>query len=343
MEADGEDSPGYAYKQAYWVFETVKGAHNKINTMYERLRDGTTINSLRLGSIIEAFGIEGGNAFEGALGSLVTGGLGIAGGIAGLTGNPVTSFGAGVLGTLLGSIDMGIGSDGAIKVSEMQDSLADVFVAWRRGLNQTMQTALGGGESDEDFNNLPDLSYEQGHDSNIGRFFGNPFWLLDNDSKLVKDTMEVIEEGIAMKMVDIVLQAGSWKVVADNRVKDHDECYKYDHRRWIKGANDEEQCFYMWRGDKPDGSIEETMIEQGIGSLQAYFEAAIDCAKNGESGVHDIDASDSVFIGGDFHRDIPRCFFSIPVYQTVKPKYEGGGGGLLGDNVLGVDLEEIWG
>ena len=82
----------------------------------------------------------------------------------------------------------------------------------------------------------------------------------------------------------------------------------------------------------------DTMDKYGIDSLQNYFEIAIDCARNGDSEKNTIDAGDTINADGDK----PRCFYSIPVKKRVGATGGSGGGGLLGDNVKGYELEDLF-
>lgn len=328
----------WASKRAYWVFKAVKGAHGTIRAMHSKLDGETLSQSLKLKAMIEDFDVSSGDDMSCSIGALLSGGLAMASSVAGTVGHQASGMGMGIMSTILGSLGSGggPGEGEAIKLSAVEEQLGKVFDSWKEGLEKVMALVMGDGDS-SDYDDLPSFT-NRAVGEPIAKFFGTPFWLLDSDSDLVENIIADVGTNIQHKMVDIILQTGNWKLVANPQIKSHEECYKVDHRRWID-ADGEHMCFSIYdRGDVHDSRVPETMDKYGIDSLQNYFEIAIDCARNGDSEKNTIDAGDTINADGDK----PRCFYSIPVKKRVGATGGSGGGGLLGDNVKGYELEDLF-
>lgn len=195
-----------AWKQAYWVFKAVKGAHKKIIAMKQNLDDGVDIAGLNVKAILNDFGVSPDDLKDG---SDVTGGLAaalsIGAAFAGLGGTKGAALGAGlsVGSTILGQLKQ----DDTFSTADIESSLAEAFKTWKDDLSDVLRIALGGGKDNAEFESLPDLSDEKhrDHESHIGRFFATPFWLLDTDADEIQSLGKNAEAGIQLKLIDLAL------------------------------------------------------------------------------------------------------------------------------------------
>jgi len=115
-----------------------------------------------------------------------------------------------------------------------------------------------------------------------------------------------------VKVIDIAMQRGGWQVAARSDIDDAEACEgSSKNRRWLEWGG-EHLCFGLVLYDKPGKfythattDFYDMMKEKYEISLVEFYNAAADCAVNGEDGT-----PDEYAIPGT-EQDIPTCWINI--------------------------------
>jgi hypothetical protein len=205
--------------------------------------------------------------------------------------------------------------------STIKDRLADLFKDASKKLEDTLRIVTGGGSEDE-YNALP-APKDDHYESKISKFFNGGWFLLDDNTKTVTETLNSITSNIQKKVANDVMKSAKLHLVADKLTGASDSreaCGYNTGRQWLPLRDGEEYCFYIMRNN-PDpnregewtevgSDIYEKMADFGLGDREPYYNALIDCALNGDPDKLEVNTLD--------YGKAPTCFFNMPVVFVEK-------------------------
>ncbi|KAF4438715.1 hypothetical protein F53441_12731 [Fusarium austroafricanum] len=289
-------------KNSYWIFQAAKGAHSKFKAIKAKLIDTTLVSGLEIGQMATDFG--GDESDTADIVKWLSAAASLGGALGGLATSPVFSAGFGVLGAAFGVI-----ADDKEKIDQgsISAGLAQIFKATSARLDNLLAAAMGVPLNPDDYNLLPDPKPDPWYKSKISKFFNGGWFLLNDDTRVVRETIESITKNIQPKIANNVMKAGRLHLVADKRYSSREACGYSPGRQWMALKEGEEYCFHLMRKDvlwnEVDDSIYEKMASYGLGNREQYYRSVLDCAL---SPVDSIDLSNMEW------GKIPTCYFDLP-------------------------------
>ncbi|RGP64198.1 hypothetical protein FSPOR_8016 [Fusarium sporotrichioides] len=306
-------------RSSYWMFQAVKGVHAKFAELHRQLTTETLINGLKIDKMIEDFSGDGytpGNV-KPWLSAAATMGNALGGTIPGS--GSVVSAGMGLFAGIMSGLS--VSDEDEDPSSTIKDRLADLFKDASKKLEDTLRIVTGGGSEDE-YNALP-APKDDHYESKISKFFNGGWFLLDDNTKTVTETLNSITSNIQKKVANDVMKSAKLHLVADKLTGASDSreaCGYNTGRQWLPLRDGEEYCFYIMRNN-PDpnregewtevgSDIYEKMADFGLGDREPYYNALIDCALNGDPDKLEVNTLD--------YGKAPTCFFNMPVVFVEK-------------------------
>lgn len=325
---------------AFWVYRAVKGAHKKLQRLAEQQLVSTVAESLSIDSLVDDFDasdmIVSSNAWD-ALAWFGYAMMGISGFIPFLAPGIMAGSLAGALGGTLGlfvakgasegkAADPKPGAQRDTNIKALQNTLKSLFLDSRDNFGRSLRLALGIKYDEEEFSDLAspaslsaDWQPETPVTSNAAKFFSDPLWIMDSNTEEIDGLMKAGAQVFRFKLIDRILQQSKWLLAADPKVTSKEDCDKIQTGRWIN-IDDQDACFALWYKDswlepevpKEDDKIVKALKDHEMIDLEVYYREAIRCAESHGSETTDLDITDA------FSKELPLCFFSIPVNIMVE-------------------------
>lgn len=307
-------------KNSYWIFQAVKGLHEKFKELSRQLTQETLINGLRIPQMVTDFDgseSEPGNVL-GWLAAASTIGNAVGGLVPGAGGGIAAGFG------ILGGIFSGLAGEGQGEIDQgsISSALANAFDQATTALENTLRIATGGGTSEDEYNSLPAPKWDT-YETKIAKFFNGGWFLVDDDEEAVRVAIASISNNIQKKVANDVMKAARLHLVADKRdgYLSREDCGYAPGRQWLELKAGEEYCFYIMRNNpnnnrindwvEVESDIYDKMASYGLGDREPYYRANIDCALNGGD-------NDDIDLGSMVWGQIPTCYFTLPTVFIEK-------------------------
>lgn len=329
---------------AYWAYNAVKGAHDKIAMMREKNFFSSFSQSLSLGRFVQDF-----DASELRLKNslfdilswvgyamilianfmpfLAPGAIPLA--LAAATGSSIG------LATLAGSGQAKANNpepdsqeEKFLRILDLEAMLQEFFDGTRQHLEKVARLAVGVKYEGDEYSDLPsseDVDKEwrsESLSSSVAHFYSNPIWLIDNNAEHFDDALELAGEVFRLKLIDRTLQLSGWVVGVDETAANKETCEQRGASRWMEIEGKGEFCVsLLWM--EPGGEAGPKLAEKGgmtenalkthkMIDLEVYYNEAIRCSRAGRSGTTELDVADI----DRSSKEIPLCYFSMPVYTT---------------------------
>ncbi|RSL87619.1 hypothetical protein CEP51_002155 [Fusarium floridanum] len=314
-------------KNSYWIFQAVKGMHEKFRELNRQFTQETLINGLRIPQMVEDFDGSEDNP------SQVRGWIAAAATIGNAVGGLVPGAGSGISAGfgILAGIFSALSLTGGDEVDQgtISAALANTFEAATTSLEDTLRIATGGGTSEEEYNSLPAPKWDT-YETKIAKFFNGGWFLVDDDEEAVRVTIESITNNIQKKVANDVMKAAGYHLIADKRdnVRTREDCGFAPGRQWLELKDGEEYCFYIMKNNpnpnrenewvEAGTDIYEKMASYGLGDREPFYRAIIDCGLHGGDNK-EIDLSNLAW------GEVPTCYFNIPAVFIEKDNEVGCG------------------
>ncbi|KAJ4226244.1 hypothetical protein NW759_004828 [Fusarium solani] len=287
-------------KNSYWIFQAVKGMHEKFRGLNRQFTQETLINGLRIPQMIQDFD--------------------------GSEDNPSQVRGWIAATATIGNAVGGLVPGAACTISS---ALANTFEAATTSLEDTLRIATGGGRSEEEYSSLPAPKWDT-YETKITKFFNGGWFLVDDDEEAVRVTIESITNNIQKKVANDVMMAAKYHLVADKRdnVRTREDCGFAPGRKWLELKDGEEYCFYIMKNNpnpnrenewvEAAADIYDKMASYGLGNREPFYRAIIDCGLHGGDNK-EIDLSNLAW------GQVPTCYFNLPAVFIEKDNEVGCG------------------
>ncbi|KAJ4179015.1 hypothetical protein NW755_012753 [Fusarium falciforme] len=309
-------------KNSYWIFQAVKGMHEKFRELNRQFTEETLINGLRIPQMVQDFDGSEDNPSQvrGWIAAAATIGNAVGGLVPGAhdQGSGI-SAGFGILAGIFSALSL---TGDEVDQGTISSALANTFEAATTSLEDTLRIATGGGRSEEEYNSLPAPKWDT-YETKIAKFFNGGWFLVDDDEEAVHVTIESITNNIQKKVANDVMKAAKYHLVADKRenVRTREDCGFAPGRQWLELKDGEEYCFYIMKNNpnpnrenewvEAAADIYDKMASYGLGDREPFYRAIIDCGLHGGDNK-EIDLSNLAW------GQVPTCYFNLPAVFIEK-------------------------
>ncbi|KAI8679260.1 hypothetical protein NCS57_00203400 [Fusarium keratoplasticum] len=302
-----------------WIFQAVKGMHEKFRELNRQFTQETLINGLRIPQMVQNFDGSEDNP------SQVRGWIAAAATIGNAVGGLVPGAGSGIsagFGILAGIFSALSLNGDEVDQGTISSALANTFEAATTSLEDTLRIATGGGRSEEEYNSLPAPKWDT-YETKIAKFFNGGWFLVDDDEEAGRVTIESITNNIQKKVANDVMKAAKYHLVADKRdnVRTREDCGFAPGRQWLELKDGEEYFFYIMKNNpnrnrenewvEAAADIYDKMASYGLGDREPFYRAIIDCGLHGGDNK-EIDLSNLAW------GQVPTCYFNLPAVFIEK-------------------------